>query len=101
MVSAGQNRLLLCQRHVDDALPLAIGCRIAQYCPKQVSPSEETGTIAFSSESLPRERSGVGTGSREENASKQKLEPRSDPIRTDQALNQRGNTMERIWLNQY
>jgi hypothetical protein len=50
------------------ALPLAMSRRIAQYCPKQGVPSQEAGTIAFLSE--------VGTGSREENASKQKLEPR-------------------------
>src|ERR1700722_147657 len=37
-------------------------------------------TRAFSSESLPRTRSGVDTGSREENASKQEIEP---PIRSE------------------
>jgi acyl homoserine lactone synthase len=41
---------------------------------------------ALSSESLPRTRSGVDTGSREENASEQKVEPRSDLIRTEKAL---------------
>jgi len=84
LVSAGQNRLLPCQRHVDDALPLAIGCRIAQYCPKQASSSEETGTMAFSSESLPRTRSGVGSGSHEENASNKSwgvVLIQSEPIR--------------------
>src|SRR5205814_4931259 len=41
------------------ALPLAIGCRIAQYCPKQAIPCQKRG------------------------------------------INQRGKTMERIWLKQY
>jgi hypothetical protein len=43
-----------------------------------VTGAATTATKAFTSE--------VGTGSREENPSKQKIEPRSDPIGTEKAL---------------
>src|SRR5258707_2597319 len=55
------------------------GSRPARGSPYQMATanarSRGAENIAFSSESLPRTRSGVGTGSREENASKQEIKP--------------------------
>ena len=72
----GEERLL----NVDERLKLDV---------RAASRKPSNGAPAFSRESLSRTCAGVGTGSRQENASNKNSAPRSDAIGTEKARGRR------------